>query len=65
MLGGDGAKGDKHGGINSAGIVKESAGDFLAKLLSSGAEERTGVNIFAVLCFSAVYWFDMGVGLVF
>lgn len=64
LLGGDGAKGRTHGGINGAGIVKESAGDFLDKLLVSGAEEQTGVNFFAVLCLSAIYWFDVGVGLV-
>ena len=64
LLGGDGAKSRKHGGVDGAGIVKESAGDFLDKLLVSGAEDRTSVNFFAVLCFSAVDWFDVGVGLV-
>ena len=64
LLGGDGAKCCEHCGIDRSCVVEEGTCYFLDDFFVDRAEWRGSVSVFCVLCFYAVDWFDVWVGLV-
>ena len=54
----------EHCAVNGSPIVEEDAEDFLREFLVGGDEWRVCVFLFSVLCFLAVFWFDVWARLV-
>jgi hypothetical protein len=60
--GGNGTESDQHGGVNGAGIVEESADDFLDAMEVRGWERSGGVGRWGELDGDAIAGRDPGVG---